>query len=664
MWRDALISLGLAALNFWLHWRAFLPGIAPWRGTIAPGYASFGRFFAENPDMWGWNPLNYCGLPSQFTYLPGLPYLNALLLWLLPSLDTLQAFRVLTVTSGILLPVAVYFCVRAITNSIWWSLLAALGSTFASPVYPTFEWKLEGFRQIFLPPWRFQLLTQHGEGPHVLGFLFVPVAVGAVWLAGLRHTYRHILFAAAALAVVALINWVAALALAVACLLILLAVIGWKEFHIWRVLAAGALGYLLACFWLTPSFILIITTNWPKDAYGYQVLEPQRQLLPWLFVGVIAIRLLFLFWPDRRYLCFLAMATFAFGYLAAPFYLRRVYLIPESHRYALEYDSFAVLLFFEFLRQTFGTRRHWVRLLCVTVIVWAYFWQRPWIERGFKLGWSQWKTTPIEVTPEYRVAKRLEELKPAGRVYVSGETRFRLNAYTDLDQAGGTFETGLTNRTPIFMEYQIKTGLGSKPEEEGADAVLQLRTMAVEYVAVHGPKSKEFYRDLKNPRKYENVVEAVWRDGDDVIYRVGSPRLAVLVHPAEMIEVPFWGGGHKWLAPYVAAMDDPSRPKLQTAWRGPSALTVEGAVPAGMQIAVAVNHYPGWRALQDGRPIRIEKNNLGFMTLHPSPSSGSRIEMAYHPTGEQIGFAILSILAWIAALGGLVVERRRRPVAQ
>ena len=75
-------------------------------------------------------------------------------------------------------------------------------------------------------------------------------------------------------------------------------------------------------------------------------------------------------------------------------------------------------------------------------------------------------------------------------------------------------------------------------------------------------------------------------------------------------------------------------------------------------IAVRINADPGWHATQDGREIPVETDNLGFMVLHAAPSAAARIEMQYR-VGAEPTMAAVSAMAWIGALGGLFVWRRR-----
>src|SRR5262249_59472206 len=59
----------------------------------------------------------------------------------------------------------------------------------------------------------------------------------------------------------------------------LIAAIGEPGFGYGRPIAAAALAYGLACFWITPSLIRTIAFNWPADTFGYQFAGAQHKLL-------------------------------------------------------------------------------------------------------------------------------------------------------------------------------------------------------------------------------------------------------------------------------------------------------------------------------------------------------------------------------------------------
>ena len=100
-------------------------------------------------------------------------------------------------------------------------------------------------------------------------------------------------------------------------------------------------------------------------------------------------------------------------------------------------------------------------------------------------------------------------------------------------------------------------------------------------------------------------------------------------------------------------MEDPARPPLSAVWQDQNTLRVSGAIPRDALVYVQVSHHPGWRATQDGRPLPIKPDALGFMVIKAAAAPQSAIELRYTGTLEQRVMAGLSALAWIAALAGL-----------
>ncbi len=656
---NALLAVGIFLCNAALNAPLFMSGEMPFRGSIEGGYASMVRFFAEHPHPWGWNPTQYCGLPTQFTYLPGLPYLGAAVVWALPSCTPEQAYRLVTAVLACLGPVTVFFLALYFTKDRRWAVAAALAYTIFSPCYGLIRTidKDRGFIQL---PWRIQVLAKYGEGPHNAGLTLLPLGIVAVWAAAIGRKYWQILVAAVLLAAVALTNWVAALALGFCCLTLLMTVAVGEDARksFLTVLGIAALAYLLACFWLTPGFVQTVAFNWPTDAFNYRLGYAQVLLLAGLAAGLIALRALFLRFRGEAYLCFVTLTLFGFGWIVLIYYSYGLPTIPESRRYALEFEMFLILALLEWFRILL---RHPYRMLrnCVigaaVVMVLAGGGQA---RRYITQSYEGWKPVPKEQTVEYRMARQLAERQPSGRIFASGGLRYRLNAWFDLPQVGGTFESGLRNRIPVHFAYQVRTGLSSAPGREGQDAVLELKALGVEYVAVHGPESKEYYRDFRNPRKFEGLLESVYREGDDVIYRLPWSSLAHLVRPGELPQKPPTGGELQHLDAYVAAIDDTSRPRLEAKWLDSGRLDIAGPVPAGMVVSVQVSYDAGWVAAQEGQPLPIEQDTLGFMTLGPRPSQFTRVELSYRGTGEQRVMAALSALAWLGALGGFFARRR------
>jgi hypothetical protein len=645
--------LGLFVLNAGLNLPVFLAGELPFRGSIGAGYASMARFVAEYPDPWGWNPTQYCGLPTLNTYLPALIYLAAALDRLLPA-DAEYVWRLLTATFTCFGPSTLYLFVRYFSPSRGWALATALVYTFLSPVYGLIG-TIDRDRGMVQLPWRMQVFAKYGEGPHSAGLTLLPVTLIAAWVAATGRRYRQILVCALLLAFIALTNWVAALALAWCTLALIASGLGAPDFRAWRMLAAAGLAWLLSAFWLTPGLVKTIAFNWPSDAFAYRMNREELFLLAALPAGFILLRLAFLRLKEQRHLCFLALAVFGFAWVVLNFYWRGRDVVPESRRYALEFEMFLIVLGMELLRLvvTRGNRGHAACALVLVAALGVAGAKQFWLT-AFK-GYEKWSPLHREKTVEYRLARWLDERHPQGRVFASGGLRFRLNSWVDVPQIGGTFETGLVNRAPLDLAYQIRTGIGSNLGEDGRDAVMELKALGVEYVVIHGPKSEEYYRDVANATKFEGLLERVHSDGDNYIYRVPFHSYAHLARPNELPIFHY----PKSLPAYVAAIDGADRPRLASRWNGPKDLTIEGPVPEGMLVVALVNHSPGWRAEQDGRSVPLEATKLGVILVRARPSAGSLIRLRYAAPREPRVMAAVSGLAWIAALGALF--RRRKP---
>jgi hypothetical protein len=214
---------------------------------------------------------------------------------------------------------------------------------------------------------------------------------------------------------------------------------------------------------------------------------------------------------------------------------------------------------------------------------------------------------------------------------------------------GGGFETGLRNRVPVDLVYNLRAAGNLRSGHEAEDTLLGLKALGAEYVVVHGPKSREYYRDFVRPERMAAGSQPVYRGEDDTIYALPPRGLAHLMHPEELPDSDV-ARNHDALTRYVAAIDDPARPALHTRWTDTSTLAMSGAAPPGHLVAVQVNADPGWRATQDGREIPITQDKLGFVVLHPTPAAETRIELHFQGTLEQRIMAALCALAWAVSL--------------
>ncbi len=622
--RNLFAAVWIFAINLALNWPLFSAGESPYRQSIELGYAGISRFISEHPNPWGWNPLPYCGLPTQFLYLPVVPYTVAVLTWISQASHEL-VYRILTSALACAGPAVVFFLVAYFNKSRLWAAVAALAYTVFSPSYGLFE-QIHRDRGITELPWRIQVLVKYGEGPHNVGLALLPLAVMALWAAGTGRRFWQVAVAAVVLALITLTNWVAALALAFVFLVFVICAIGLQAFELRRVFAAAGLAYLLACFWLTPSFIRTIAFNWPQDAVNYR-LENGFVTIGGFLLALALVRFVLHWFRVEFYASFVTLCAFGFGWVALRFYAGGVDTVPESHRYAMEFELFLILALCEWFRMAVRSGDR-VKQVCavVSASIMLLMGIGP-AQRFVMHGWDLWRPLTREETAEFRMARWIAEQKPGGRVLASGGTRMRLNSWFDLQQIGGTFESGLRNRKPLETSLRIRND-----EKTGVEV---FTAMGVEYVAVHGHGSSEYYREYRFPRKFDGVLEKVYSEGDNFVYRVPFHSLAG---------------------------------QMETKWNGTDDLEISGAIPADGSVAVAVNYDPGWRAMQDAKPIQVKSDSFGFLTLVATPGPQSRIELHYAGTLEQRIMAGISLLSLLLMLGwlmrdGIRTESSRRQLA-
>ncbi|HUS07247.1 MAG TPA: hypothetical protein VMZ52_13155 [Bryobacteraceae bacterium] len=642
-----------------MNWPVFAPGESPYRDSIETGYTGMSRFIAEHPDPWGWNPLPYGGLPTQFLYLPLVHYATAVITWI-THIPHEWAYRLLTAGMTCAGPVSVFLFAFYFTRSRLWALVAAVGYTFFSPSYGLVNQINRDRGGITHLPWHWHVFVKYGEGPHNFGLTLIPLALTALWKASTTARSGPMALAAILLASVTLTNWVAGFALAFCCLILLLSA-PWApdaaHFRARHLLGTAGLAYLMACFWLTPGFIRTTALNWPADAFNYHLQRTQWILLASLVVGTLLLRA-FLWWNRVGfYLTFVTLCLFGFGAVVVTYYSYGIDTIPESRRYALEFELFLALAIAGWFQAGMLTGER-VKQFCVVfpavvMVATGYGQARDYVLQG----WRGWKPVIPETTAEYRTAQWIAAQHPNGRVLASGGLRFRLNSWFDLHQVGGSFESGLRNRTPVNYAYQIRTGLGSEPAEEVQDALREMKAIGAEYVVMHGRESTtEYYRDYKNSKKFDGVLPKVYSDAGTSVYKVPGSGMAHLVKGDEFPK----GTKPSELALLAQAIDDPNRPSLKVFWLTVNDIEIRGPAPPGMLVTLAVNYDPGWIVTQDSSRIYMDADALGFMKLHPVPSASSIFRLHYNGTREQKIAAGVSASAWLGTILWLLGDSRRR----
>jgi hypothetical protein len=265
-------------------------------------------------------------------------------------------------------------------------------------------------------------------------------------------------------------------------------------------------------------------------------------------------------------------------------------------------------------------------------------------------------------TVEYQEAKWLQANLAGGRVFVPGSIRFWLNAFTDVPQFAGGFDPGVVNPLCTHVNYQILSG-ESAGSREGEIAILWLKAFGIDAVAVSGPKSREAYRDYRNPHKFDGLLPEAWRDGDDVIYRVPR-RSASLAHVVRLGDLPSRppvnGIDIEPVRPYVAALEDAARPLATLTWRSRHEAVISARMEKADLLSIQIGYHSGWKASVDGQPRRVRGDNLGQLVVEPECDGACTVALQYNGGIESAWARLLSIGTLLGFATWIVMSAFRR----
>jgi hypothetical protein len=648
--RTLSLAAFLFALNLYVCRGLFRAVYLRHMGSIEGAYVGISRYALEHfPDLSWFSPW-YGGVPYQNTYPPFLHWLVALAArvtgW--PAAHAHHAVTGLFYALG---PVALFALALILSNSRVAAFLAGLLYTalsFSAWLIPAIADDLG----TFLNPRRLQALVYYGEGPHVSALTLLPVALLALHLAMVHRRGRWsglcFAFAVVSLAATTLTNWLAAFALALMVVCYLVARIGSDDWD-WRELARLALisitAYALASPWMPPSTIAVIQSN-------ARTIEGDFRLVYQALPRWIAIMLLGLVWlkvMTRRlglHLQFAIFFTFLTGLLTLLWAWGKIAIVPQPVRYHLEMEMALCLTIAFAAHSLFKRAPKWAAyaaMAALLILLIKPMRQTRRYTRDFLV-----QAIDIKKTTEWKTAQWLNQNWHGGRVMVPGSTSFWLTAFTDTPEIAGGFEQGTTDPMIRIALYGIYTG-ETAGTHDAEFSVLWLKSLGVEAVAVSGPNSGEFYKPFHDPKKFEGVLQPIWRDGDDVFYRVSANgSLGHVVPRASLVaRVPINGVDVDPLRPFVSALE--SRPAADFRWTTPHSALVDANVTLGDVVYVQIAWHAGWHALVNGARRPIEKDLIGLMTIDPGVTGPCHIELIYDGGRE------MRIAHWLSALSALTL---------
>ena len=160
--------------------------IAPWFGgnwtqhlaSIEVSYITMAKWIVANWPNVTWQPEWYFGFPFHLFYTPLLPILEVIL-HLLFKVEVGNAYRLLTGFAYIAAPVSVFFLGWYITRYKIGGIISGFSYSILPSIFDfTSNFGVRGDKLTdILEPRRYTNLVRWGEGPHIFGLMFLPLAL-------------------------------------------------------------------------------------------------------------------------------------------------------------------------------------------------------------------------------------------------------------------------------------------------------------------------------------------------------------------------------------------------------------------------------------------------------------------------------------------------------
>lgn len=647
--------------NIALVWPLFLGGYTREMGSIESVFIADARFILENFPHLSWNPYWYAGFPFHLFYTPLLPALMALLHFLVPVVSIASWYRILIGLFYAATPVSFYFLVRFLTGKSLVGFLAALVFSF----WPSLSYLLPqvgGMAGIYNgAPWRFLTLILYGEGGHIVGLFFLPLALLFFIKAVREASWRNVFLASLMIGLLALTNMIALIGFGVMVAIVLAVELlaGEALRKLGRATVVLLFSFGLSAFWFNLSFVkasLSIGTGGVAGGVGGVYLP----LLPFIFLAVPVLFFVSIVARSEKFrLLLIAFGWVAVFFAAAYFWFNgQNMLLPQPNRYFPEMDMGVAIIttvILSFILEHFFTSKLTIFRYAIYLVlaIGVFYW--PW--KYYQAVWNlSQPNTHISQTAEYQTAQWLKDHTRGERIYASGTTAFWLNTFTNIPQLRGGND-GVANPWILHGVYQINTGENAPKGKEGLPAIDWLRAFNVSYLVVNTPSSPVAYHDFKFPERFLQIagVEEIGKVGGDIIYQVplNQPSLAQavkktdfenLTEPKNAVDVDAIGR-------YVNYIDGSSFKEAKFDWTGIGQAVIKADLGEKEGIAVQVTYDPGWHASVGSKKIPLKKDVLGFIYLQPGKAGPVEVNLRYTRTWD----VWLGYLVTFLALVGLFI---------
>ena len=403
--------------------------------------------------------------------------------------------------------------------------------------------------------------------------------------------------------------------------------------------------------WMPPSTIAVLRMNAKTTGGDFS----NAYSSAWLWGLAILIALAALKVAFRRanpHLQFAILFAFLMSLITLADAWRNIAIVPLAIRYHLEMEMALAILIAVVAHALLQNRPRWVAMVSLAALVIALVLPI----RADRHYARKFLLRPVNIqsTIEWKTANWLNQHWTGGRVLLPGSSAFWLTAFSDTPELWG-FEQATTDYTIRVATYAIQKADPTYPHEAEA-SVVWLKALGVHAVAVSGPTSTEYWKPFRNPKKFEGLLDPLWREGsDDVIYRVDQARVdntpaslaRVIPLGALVSRAPIFGLDVDPLRLYVVALEDLRMPCAEFRWTTAHSAGITTNLEPGQVLSVQMAWDKGWHATANGRPTPVLRDAIGLMHLDPEISGPSKIEMIYDGGLEMRAAHAISALTFL-----------------
>jgi hypothetical protein len=660
-WLPFLCATAIFTLNAWICRDLFGLEFNSNMASIESAYMSISRWAMSNWSDLTWFPLWYTGSPFRSVYQPGL-HLTVAALASVGGFTVQHAYHMVTALAYCAGAAALFFLCFATTKLPEYGLTAALLYSLISPTC-LLSSAVRAEAGGWLSPRRYQILAEIGLGPQTAALALLPLAILALHAAVTLRRRVWIALAPFALAAVVLTNWPGTVSLSVAILAYCLSRLGSsRPLHWPTLIGVGITTYLIASPWIPPSTIGAVVKNAQQSdgtRLGIQQLVAALSMIAVLFALHAVFRK---FGCDRVFRFFFYFALIA-GVVSLGALWFDWHLLPQARRFELDFDmATAAVVAWVLMRIVQKLPRRWgvalVAILLTLGIAQARTCRR----------YARRHTHSIDVTTtiEYKMSKGFETNLSGQRVFAPGNVSLWMNMFTDVPQMNGCCDQGVPSYEHRIAVYTIYSGQNAGPRDAEI-STLWLRAYGANAIGTTGPHSTEYYRPFANWRKFDGVLPEIWRDGENIIYRVPrkSPDpVRVIARTAVTSRAPVNGLDIEQLQPFADALEDRGTPAADFRWINRHEALIHAKTRPGDVIFLQISWSPGWRAIDNGTAAPIHPDPLGMMYVEPRTTGSHQIRLIYGRDNEATFTRILQLLGFciIAANIAFAVAGRNRRV--